>query len=264
MADLIRVLERADLSPMDVPTARQIWRMNRVANGWGPHAPLLTQPDGNVKYAKSVGQALIYGLSLAPAGASGHQVCRWRTKACEAGCVAYSGKGGLAGIMEARVLKTRFLASEPQAFVTLVAHEIAKAVTRHGAEAIAVRLNTFSDLPWERLVPWLFERFAGVQFYDYTKAPDRSTPANYHLTRSATERMGDDEVVALVEGGQNVAVVMSPSRHKDLPATWNGLIVIDGDKTDVRYLDPKGVVVGLRAKGTMRRNPMGMVKEVLA
>ena len=43
---------------------------------------------------------------------------------------------------------------------------------------------------------------------------------------------------------------MQQGKYKgDLPATWYGYRVIDGDKHDYRFLDERGVVVGLRAKG---------------
>ena len=43
--------------------------------------------------------------------------------------------------------------------------------------------------------------------------------------------------------------MFSTHRGDALPGTWHGFPVIDGDLHDCRFLDPKGVVVGLRAKG---------------
>ena len=49
----------------------------------------------------------------------------------------------------------------------------------------------------------------------------------------------------LVESGQNVAVVFD-----EIPDTWLGLPVINGDEHYLRFLDPTtGVIVGLKAKG---------------
>jgi hypothetical protein len=38
-----------------------------------------------------------------------------------------------------------------------------------------------------------------------------------------------------------------------LPKTYAGHTVFNGDDTDLRFLDPKGVVVGLKAKGEAKK-----------
>ena len=55
--------------------------------------------------------------------------------------------------------------------------------------------------------------------------------------------------------GINVAVVF----RSVLPKTWKGFEVIDGDKTDTRFLDKSGVVVGLTAKGKGKKDKTGFV-----
>ena len=126
-----------------------------------------------------------------------------------------------------------------------------------------VRLNGTSDLPWESLGGVkrinLFNRFPSVQFYDYTKNPtrfDRQLPANYQLTFSRSECNGDT-VAKLMERGENVAVVFSSKKGEDLPATWQGREVVDGDLHDLRFLDGKNKVVGLRAKGKAKKDQSG-------
>jgi hypothetical protein len=47
-----------------------------------------------------------------------------------------------------------------------------------------------------------------------------------------------------------------------LPETWNGYKVIDGTKHDLRFLDEKGVVVGLLAKGDAKHDMSGFVVDV--
>ena len=59
-----------------------------------------------------------------------------------------------------------------------------------------------------------------------------------------------------VKTGQNVAVVF---RSKDIPKVWKGLNVFNGDITDLRFLDPKNVIVGLYAKGSAKHNHTGFV-----
>lgn len=257
--DAVRLLTPGVIERIDVATARRAWREHRTLNGWAPVAPLLTPPGYNMKMAKSSKIGVVtYGLSLAPADASGFNVCRYSTPACRSGCVASAGSGRYRSVTESRKLKTRFLIENPRAFVTLVDHEISHAAKKF--DNLAVRLNTFSDLPWERMIPWIFEEHPDVAFYDYTKWPGRTTPPGYHLTLSSSERTTDEWIVEQVAAGHNVAVVFEMSRFKELPATHLGIPVIDGDVNDARHLDPQGVIVGLRAKGSMRKNPMGMVR----
>jgi hypothetical protein len=60
---------------------------------------------------------------------------------------------------------------------------------------------------------------------------------------------------AVLDTGVNMAVVF---RDK-LPKTFRGLRVINGDADDLRFLDPKGVVVGLKAKGKAKHDTSGFV-----
>jgi hypothetical protein len=116
----------------------------------------------------------------------------------------------------------------------------------------AVRINGTSDQP--KLALELAKRFPTVQFYDYTKIPKpwKRTAANYHLTFSFSGDNLQDCLEAL-RHGVNVAVVF----HGTLPATWNGFEVINGDDSDVRFNDQKGVIVGLKSKGDARKLTAG-------
>jgi hypothetical protein len=129
-------------------------------------------------------------------------------------------------------------------------------------ELIRVRAAWAIEFPY--LIPFvgknLMEIFPTVQFVDYTKNPrrfDRPLPANYSLTFSRSETNLAD-CIALLNRGVNVAVVF-----ESLPETWNGYAVIDGDKHDLRQLDPKGpigTVIGLLPKGRKaKRDESGFV-----
>jgi hypothetical protein len=126
----------------------------------------------------------------------------------------------------------------------------------------AVRLNGSSDLPWERIVPSLFAEFPQVRFYDYTKSPSRvqawingESPRNYHLTFSRAEtEQSQRDAERLAQCGANVAVVFDR-----LPYKWRGRPVIDGDKHDARFVDRRGVIVGLIAKGKAKKDRTGFV-----
>lgn len=254
---LTSTLPRLILLTMTGPDARRAYLEFRRANGRLSAPPLLTAPDGNAKLGKA--DVPTYGLSLAPASASGHNVCPKSTPECRRGCVSFAGRGMLRGVAAGRAIKTQFFAENPAAFVALLADEIRAAVARHDGP-IAVRLNTFSDIPWHTLIPWLFEMFPDVTFYDYTKVwtrADENLPANWHLTYSASERTSDAEIAAYVAAGRNVAVVF---KGKTLPAAHGNVAVVDGNVTDARWLDPVGVVVGLNAKGRMRKGDWKMAR----
>ena len=57
--------------------------------------------------------------------------------------------------------------------------------------------------------------------------------------------------------GGNVAVVF----RNQLPKTWKGFEVVNGDDTDLRFLDKRGVVVGLIEKGKAKKDESGFVLE---
>jgi len=118
--------------------------------------------------------------------------------------------------------------------------------------AFSVRLNGTSDIDWANIRvngKTIFEIFSDIQFYDYTKNPNKfkNIAPNYHLTMSYTGRNWQ-VCEMLLQQGFNVAVVFDVKKGKALPQTFNGYKVIDGDTTDYRPLDGKGVIVGLRWK----------------
>lgn len=261
---MTRLLEKSSIELIDPAEAKARWFAFRLANGWKQPAKMLSRDKDNAKLGKSAKAGYpSLGLALAPHKTSGdYNVCRYATPVCSASCVAFAGNGFYPAIIRARALKTQFLAQDPSAFVTIIVDEIDRFVAKHGK--VAVRLNTFSDLPWERLFPDLFTRWGDkVTFYDYTKWPssDRPEQAGYDLTRSATERTTNVEIVKMVKDGERVAVVLN-LRKKDTVDTFAGMPAIDGDKSDARFAEPKGVVVVLRPKGRARTN--GFVREPVA
>lgn len=260
--DLAKQLQEAKIGRIPLVDAKQLWKDFRLARGYKGYADLLTSPESNYKLNKSANEAAIYGLSLAPAFLSEkYNVCRRSTAECRKGCVAFAGKGELPNIAKARITKVEFLAEYPDAFMTILSDEITKAKAKLG-DKLAVRLNTFSDLPWESIDPKLFKEHKDVQFYDYTKWRVRRTPKNYHLTYSASDKTRDDDLAYYYKKKKNIAVVFGVVRGHDLPETYKGIKVIDGDTTDARFLDEKGVIVGLRAKGRMRKGNWKMVRKV--
>lgn len=224
-----------------------------------------SEPIANQKFGKSLEEnggrgILVYGLSLAQSNLSGINVCRWSTPECRRACVGKNGNNGYPAVMQAKIAKTRFLFEHPQAAGILLADFWEKAQSKTIESEVGGRLNTYSDINWIATAPWIFEHFVDINFYDYTKDWGRVSPyGNYHLTYSASEKTTDEEIIRFVEAGNNVAVVFSS--WSTLPDTHLGLPVVDGDKDDVRWRDPAGVIVGLRRKGQLKAESL-MVRQI--
>ncbi len=209
----------------------------------------------NYKMDKEVPGVRITGLSLAPhTVAGGETVCQYSTHECRAVCLGTeTGLNVLKTAIAAKVKRTRFWFGYPDRFKAQLASEIhseRRAALKAG-KTLAVRLNVYSDIPWEREFPELFEAYHDVQFYDYTKVPGRfDRPRNYHLTYSYTGTTASTKTaMEYLAAGVNTAVV-----YLNVPRThdWGGgksLPVISGDDNDFRPADPKPCVVGLRFKG---------------
>lgn len=168
-------------------------------------------------------------------------------------CLFTAGRGAFQSVRNGRINKTLLLHSNRALFLDCLRWDIIAVVRR--AEKLGlipcVRVNGTSDLAW--LAGMMADEFPNVQFYDYTKLskPELRVKSNYSLTFSYSGWNLAECLQALVHG-VNVSVVFTTRKGQALPATWNGYPVIDGDTHDLRFLDPKGVVVGLRAKGVAK------------
>jgi hypothetical protein len=220
-------------------------------------------------------------LHLAPYTLSGRNVCPMATKGCAAACLNSAGRGGIGAaglvgddlananaIQRARVRRTNAYFDNRAVFLADLRDDIARFVKSADRKGLipCVRLNGTSDIRWEQT--GIMGSFPDLQFYDYTKLPNRrGIPANYHLTYSLAE--GDRNWrghLAALDNGLSVAVVLrgcGDSAHpKPFPPTWNGRPLVDGDESDLRFLDPPGVYVGLRAKGRAKQDTTGFVRDV--
>jgi len=234
---------------------------------------------GNPKTLKgqSVGY-LTFILHLAPASVSGYNTCPKATEGCKAACLNTAGRGGMFKkgettnvIQQARIRKTQFFFEERNGFMEWLVADIKLGIKQAEKKGMipAFRLNGTSDLAWEKYAVTvdgvvynnIFEAFPNIQFYDYTKILGRKVKgiANYHLTFSAADGNDLDVYRALAEG-MNVATVFGIKKTLPMPETYNGRSVFNGDESDLRFLDPKGVVVGLYAKGKAKKDTSGFVK----
>ena len=195
-----------------------------------------------------------YILYMSPftQNAKGANVCPQASKGCAEACLFGSGFGGMfTSVERGRMNKTNYFLGDRKKFLMQLYKEITNIVKKHEKmeEKICIRLNGTSDISWEKFKvkdnKSLMELFPEVQFYDYTKNYFRFKnvlPANYHLTFSRSEENGDI-ALDLLNKGVNVAVVFD-----ELPETFHGYKVINGDESDLRFEDEKNVVVGLKYK----------------
>jgi hypothetical protein len=198
-------------------------------------------------------------------------VCADATEGCINSCLDTAGMGRFPNVIDGRTKKTLDFFANPKAFVNRLANEINKLSKKYG-ETLCVRLNGTSDIPFENIKidgKSIFEIFPNVTFYDYTKNPRRATSLkieNYSLTfsRAETELNKRYAKDVLVNGGK-VAMVFEKNLYESLISLGsveiNGktIEVVDGDKNDLRFLDPKNCIVALKAKGKATKDTSGFV-----
>ena len=227
-------------------------------------------------------------LYLSPYKKSGKNFCSHATAGCIIGCLDTAGRGQMNCIQEARLRKSLYFINNKTNFMLDLIESIIRLKKKAYNKGFTpvVRLNGTSDLLWENIkISWsdilsrkyiinnykyisldnktannhslkpinLMDLFNDIMFYDYSKNPFRNTPSNYHLTFSRAEN-NDNNVQIAIERGLNVAVVF-----EDLPKTFMGRKVINGDKTDLRFTDPKNIIVGLIPKGKAIHDTTGFV-----
>lgn len=233
----------------------------------------------NPKVLKGMKQGYnTYILHLSPANVSGYETCPKRTAGCTAACLNTAGHGGMFKkgettnvVQEARKRRTRLFFENRGEFFSILIREIENAIKYSEKKGMipVFRLNGTSDLSWEKYevvrngVTYknIFEAFPNNVFYDYTKILGRkvSNIVNYHLTFSAADG-NDADVLKAISQGMNVATVFGIKKTEPMPETYNGRAVFNGDESDLRFLDPRGVVVGLYAKGRAKKDTSGFVK----
>jgi hypothetical protein len=224
---------------------------------------LLSEPNSNPKIKKNQKVGVLGTiLHLSPATISGQEFCPGRSPGCTSACLNTAGNPAYAKAKaNGRLRRSRLLIERPKLFRDILMLEIAAHVraAERANMVPSVRLNGTSDLPWYRRFPEIFSEFPGVDFVDYTKVLPISAqmPPNYHLTFSLSEN-NLDKAVEAARRGFNVAVVFEkvPEFYTLGSKTFP---VFPGDDSDYRPLDPKGVIVGLKAKGLARKDYSGFV-----
>jgi hypothetical protein len=217
---------------------------------------LLSTANPKIQKGTKMGY-LSYILHLAPSTLSGKNTCPKATPGCIAACLNTAGRGGMFKkgettnvIQKARIRKTVQYFEQREQFLLDLEADIRKAIKFAAKQGLTpvFRLNGTSDLSVEK---WgIIEKFPTVQFYDYTKVLGRKVAhlPNYHLTFSKADGNDADVAEALLQGMSVVAV------YDEIPAG-----VPSADETDLRFLDPKGTMLGLKAKGRAKKDYSGFV-----
>jgi len=228
---------------------------------------LLSTANPKIQKGTKLGY-LSFILHLAPADLSGKNTCPKATAGCKAACLNTAGRGGMFKkgentnmIQKARIRKTVAFFFDREQFMADLVSDIRKGIKMAAKLGLTpvFRLNGTSDLSWEKYAVEgadnIFALFPTVQFYDYTKVLGRKVEGipNYFLIFSKADG-NDSDVAKAMAQGMNVAAVFDA-----VPDSYNGRPVINADETDLRFLDPKGVVAGLKAKGRAKKDYSGFV-----
>lgn len=219
--------------------------------------PLLTQNNHKTLLGEKMGiKTLILYLSPYKDNSKGKNLCPKASLGCSKACLFNSGMGGMyQRVADGRRNKTEWFLEDSASFVNTLINEINKAITKYSADwVLSVRLNGTSDIVWENILHEgknIFEHFPSVNFYDYTKISTRfkkALPKNYYLTFSRSET-NENEALAILRKGFNVAWVFNK-----IPTEYMGYKVINGDESDNRVGDERGVIVGLKFKNATGKN----------
>lgn len=256
-----------DLSRLPRETREQIETSARWRKFFSAKPQSMLRLDGNAKTVKGnkkgFATAILY---LTPADGAGVNLCALAALAlCKAPCLNTAGRGAMSSVQMSRLRKTLFWLQFQSEAIAMIKRDIARfeAICNKRGYTLLVRLNGTSDIRFENY--GIIQSFPHITFYDYTKLPNRKNiPSNYDLTFSYSGAASFRQYVETAKAnGNRIAVVF---RNRAIvenmlvtKAKFEGLPVVDGDDTDIRHLDPQGVVVALYAKGKAKHDTSGFV-----
>lgn len=173
---------------------------------------------------------------------------------CKDPCLYKSGRLAMSPSQRAMTRRTLQYLLDPDWFKERLRKEILK----HEKDNYCIRLNGTSDIDWSDLINTL----PNIQFYDYSKVLKRvikNDLPNYHLTYSASfvNQRCIDWTKEAVNLGVNTAIALNTKESKGEftrpeHLTVSGVVhsLINMDRHDLRFLDPKGSVGTLIRKGS--------------
>ena len=188
---------------------------------------------------------------------------------CDIACLYSAGRGAYSSVQKARINKTEWYYQDNHSFMMQLIKNIKTLINKANKQGLIplIRLNGTSDIKWENIgftynekhYDNIMQLFPTVQFYDYTKIINRDNlPVNYDLTFSYSGKPAFLKYVnQAINKGMRIAVVFK-DKYK-LPTDYMGLTVVNGDNSDIRHIDPHGVIVALYAKGKAKQDTSGFV-----
>jgi hypothetical protein len=221
---------------------------------------LLSKGSTNAKTAKNSIETLILYLAPFTQNSKGINLCPKATEGCAAACLFTAGRGAFSNVAQSRINRTEYYLHDRKAFLAQLAKEVNSQAKK--VPTLAVRLNGTSDIKLVEMLTLTHDIAPNVVFYDYTKIPTKagnrktSQGHDYIVTYSFNE--GKDAIpnaLEVLNRGGNVAAVF----RKELPDTFLGYPVIDGDQSDIMMLYNRCVILGLKAKGKAKKDTTGFV-----
>ena len=231
-----------------------------------PVKNLLSKGSTNSKTAKNDIKTFILYLAPHNLNNKGVTLCKDASKGCIESCLYSAGRGKFSNVQSSRINKANYFVTDKKVFLTQLLKEIRKEIKKASDknEKIAFRLNGTSDIDFLYLLDKNFGfsidllTYDKVYFYDYTKSLPRAkrylSYRNYTLTFSKSET-NEEQVNEALNLGINVAAVFKDN----LPETYKGIKVVDGDSSDLEMLKFKNVILGLKAKGEAKKDTTGFV-----
>lgn len=228
---------------------------------------LLSKGDTNSKTAKNSLKTYILYLAPYNQNSKGINICPKASKGCAAACLFTAGRGRFDNVKNARINRTEYFLADKERFCLQLASELVKInnAAKKSSDLVAIRLNGTSDLDFI----YLLKKYANLDpfslkqlvYYDYTKILGKvkkyMDETRYILTFSRAEDNHSEALEAL-QLGANISAVF----NGELPSKFCGAPVIDGDKSDIVMLYNRGAVLGLRAKGTAKKDNSGFVIDI--
>ena len=225
---------------------------------------LLNTSNGNTKIAKSAKSKLgtdnvrIASLSMMP---NIHLCPSQEIAGCKEACLVSAGRGRFDNVAQGRQRKTDWFLGDRDGFVVQLRKEMTsfvKTCERQSVKAV-FRLNTISDIQWEKLID-IGDEFSSAFLYDYTKLAGRlgKTPDNYKLMFSfsnASKYRNQLRLAMRSHADTPIAVVFDC----EIPDTFLGRPVIFGDDSDIVNVQSGRVIIALKAKGQAKNDATGFV-----
>lgn len=188
-------------------------------------------------------------------------LCQWATALCANACLSFAGRGRDERLESAIKLarhwrRALWVAEDKGPFWAQLGKEVEALVAKAKKLKMTpcIRLNGTSDILWERYPEFheLCTRYHQIKWYDYTKCPivhRLGRPGNYHLTFSWSGKNDPDCREALKLGVSVATPYLSALPTEDSFGRYSKKVkVINGDESDLRFLDAPGVIVGLKNK----------------